>query len=171
MIPRTKSAEEEFRKILDEKTKDFNEKLDEISTKLASKPREEKIENIIQKMKDRVPEKIIRGNIEKPIEKPVEKPVEKHSHDDILCPSCSKGHVHKMESSGLKMKCTDGNCGEELFIIPKSADHSCTNCGFPIKKPADEKILDGCPFCGNTSAQQFNDGKPEIKFDFSKMKK
>ena len=76
-----------------------------------------------------------------------------------------------MESSGLTMKCTDGTCGEELFVIPKSADHSCSECGFPIKKPSDDKVIEACPFCKNDKAIPFSSGKPVIKFDFSKMRK
>lgn len=180
MKPITKSTEEVFSKILDERTKDLNTKLDEISAKMTAKPKEEKINEIIQKMKDRVPERIIReptkvGELDKePIKEPVKEPIIKepeHTHDDVFCPSCNKGHIHKMESNGLKMKCTDGNCGEELFVIPKGADHTCTDCGFPIKKPSDESKLEACPFCHNTKAIPFSNGKPVIKFDFSRMKK
>ena len=181
MKPVTKTTEEVFSKILDERTKDLNTKLDEISAKMTSKPKEEKIEDIIRKMKDRVPEKIVKREqeiVREPVKESVKEPIKEsikepeHVHDDVFCPSCNRGHVHKMESSGLKMKCTDGNCGEELFVIPKSADYACANCGFPIKKPTDEKVLDGCPFCHNPKAVPFDTrGKPPLLFDFSKMKK
>lgn len=178
MIPKTKSTEEVFSKILDDKTKGLNEKLDEIASKMAAKPKEEKIEDIIKKMKERTPEKIVKKdqdivktNVEKEDVKESVKKESEHVHDDVFCPSCGKGHIHKMESSGLTMKCTDGNCGEKFFVIPEGADHSCSECGYPIKKPADDKLLEACPFCKNTKALPFSSGKPVIKFDFSKMKK
>ncbi len=171
MKPITKSTEEVFTKILDERTKDLNTKLDDIAAKMTAKPKEEKIEEIIKKMKDKVPERIVKH--EEPVKEPVKEPVVEHNHeDDVFCPTCNKGHVHKMESNGLKMKCTGKDCGEELFIIPKSADFACTNCGFPIKKPADDKVIEGCPFCHNSKAAPFDmKGKPPLLFDFSKMKK
>lgn len=176
----TKTTEEVFSKLLDERTKDLNVKLDEISAKMTSKPKEEKIEDIIRKMKEKVPERIIRKEQEivKPESEVVKEEIKKEpehdkheKHDDVFCPSCGKGHIHKLESSGLTMKCTDGSCGEEYFVIPKGADHTCTECGYPIKKPADDKLLEACPFCKNTKAIPFSAGKPVIKFDFSRMKK
>ena len=181
MKPITRTTENIVEEILEKRTKPINEKLDEISTKLTTKPKDEKIEDIIRKMKEKTPEKIIRREQEivKP-ESDVEKKTEdkkddkkepEHVHDDVFCPTCGKGHIHKMESSGLTMKCADGKCGEELFVIPKSADHSCSECGFPIKKPSDDKVIEACPFCKNDKAIPFSNGKPMIKFDFSKMKK
>jgi len=194
MIPKTKSQNELIDDMISKKIEeplknistDLGTKLDEISSKFITRPKEERIEDIIKKMKDKVPERIIKKEYEKepvkelvkesvkesvisPVIVPVKEP--EHVHDDIFCPSCQKGHIHKMESSGLKMKCTDGTCGEEFFVIPKSADHSCSNCGFPIKKPEDETKIDACPFCKNTLANPFSNGKPSIKFDFTKMKK
>ncbi len=187
MIPRTKSQEEIIDEIVSKKIEvplknistDLGNKLDEISNRMSSKPKEEKIEDIIKKMKNRIPEKISKK--EEPVEEQVKEPVKEfvkepvksseHVHDDVFCPSCQKGHIHKVESSGLKMKCTDGTCGEEFFVIPKNADHTCTNCGYPIKKPSDETKLEACPFCNNKKAIPFSNGKPELKFDFSKMKK
>ena len=191
MIPKTKSQEEVFSKILDERTSGLDKKLDEIATKIAAKPKEEKIEDIIRKMKEKTPERIlkkqeeVKESVKEPVKEPIKEPEKlkepvkepvkesepEHIHDDVFCPTCQKGHVHKIESSGLKLKCTDGKCGEEYFVIPKSADHACTNCGFPIKKPEDEKSLDGCPFCSNNEAHPFKNGNPPLKFDFSKMKK
>ncbi len=180
MIPKTKSQEEVFSKILDERTKDLNTKLDEISLKMTSKPKEEKIEEIIKKMKDKIPERISERlnkgiDVNKVDEKKDElKKVDEvpkepeHVHDDVFCPSCQKGHIHKMENSGLKLKCTGKDCGEEYVVVPMSADYTCTNCGLPIKK--DEK-MEACPFCNNKKAVPFSNGKPELKFDFSKMKK
>lgn len=180
MKPITKTTEEVFGKILDERTKDLNTKLDEISAKMTSKPKEEKIEDIIRKMKDKIPERIVKKEPEIPegiskrepeIPERIVRKEPEHVHDDVFCPSCGKGHIHKLENSGLTMKCTDGSCGEKFFVIPEGADHSCSECGYPIKKPVDDKLLDACPFCKNIKAIPFSNGKPVIKFDFSKMKK
>ena len=178
--PITRTTEDVVDELLKERTKDINAKLDEISTKLTTKPKDEKIEDIIRKMKEKIPEKIVRReqDVVKPehveekevIKEPVKKEPE-HTHDDVFCPTCGKGHIHKMESSGLTMKCADGKCGEKFFVIPEGADHSCSECGYPIKKPADDKVIEACPFCKNTKALPFSNGKPVIKFDFSKMKK
>jgi len=179
MKPITRTQDDiikEVEKSLKEKTDELGIKLDEISSKITVKPREEKIEDIIKKMKDRVPEKIIR-KLESPKEPEIVeiesvKKIEEHKHDDdVFCPTCNKGHVHKLDSSGLTMKCTDGKCGEKFFVIPESADYTCTECGYPIKKPSDDKSIDACPFCKNNMAQPFVNGKPIIKFDFSKLKK
>ncbi len=173
MKPITKTTEEIFSEKLEERTKDLNTKLDEISSKLSSKPREE-IEDVIRRLKNKIPEKIVKKEQEIPKEPEIAKDAKKepeHVHDDVFCPSCNKGHIHKIESSGLTMKCTDGSCGEKFFVIPEGADHTCTECGYPIKKPADEKILEACPFCKNNRAIPFSNGKPRIKFDFSKMKR
>lgn len=178
MIPKTKSTEEVFSKILDDRTKGLNEKLDEIASKMAAKPKEEKIEDIIKKMKERIPEKIVKKDqdivkidVEKEVVKEPVKKEPEHVHDDVFCPLCTKGHMHKLENSGLTMKCTDNSCNEKFFVIPKSADHSCSKCGYPIKKPTDEKVLEACPFCKNSKAIPFSNGKPVIKFDFSMMEK
>ena len=175
MKPITKNTEEIFGKILDEKTKDLNTKLDEISAKMTSKPKEEKIEDIIKKMKDKIPERIVKKEQEIVKEPEVLKEVKKepeHVHDDVFCPNCDKNHIHKMESSGLTMKCNGNDCGEEYFMIPKSSDSTCVGCGMPIKQSIFEsKNLDHCPFCHGNKAIPFSNGKPVIKFDFTKMKK
>lgn len=187
MKPITKTQEQEFEEILKEGTKPLYEKLEEISGKLTAKPEEDKIKDILKRMKDKNSEKIIRREPEPKIveeprivevpktEKRVEeviKKAEEHKHDDdVFCPTCNKGHVHKLDSSGLTMKCTDGTCGEKFFVIPEGADHTCSNCGFPLKKPSDDKVIESCPFCKNDTAQQFVNGKPTLKFDFSKMRK
>lgn len=179
MIPKTKSTEEVFSKILDDRTKELNEKLDEIAIKMAAKPKEEKIEDIIKKMKERTPEKIVKKdqdivktNVEKEDVKESVKKESEHVHDDVFCPNCDKNHIHKMESSGLTMKCNGNDCGEEYFMIPKSSDSTCVGCGMPIKQSIFEsKNLDHCPFCYGNKAIPFSNGKPVIKFDFTKMKK
>jgi len=63
------------------------------------------------------------------------------------CPTC---HKHKIKITGLTAKCVGLHCGNEYVIVPKNADHKCTNCGIPIKK-SDE--LTACPFCSSESAK------------------
>ena len=183
MKPITRTTEDVVDKLLKVRTDPINEKLDEIAAKVTMKPKDEKIEDIIRKMKEKIPEKIIRKEQEivkpepevvKEIVKEVKEEPKKepeHVHDDVFCPTCGKGHIHKMESSGLTMKCADGKCGEKFFVIPEGADHSCSECGYPIKKPADDKLIEACPFCKNNKAIPFSSGKPVIKFDFSKMRR
>lgn len=85
---------------------------------------------------------------------------------DISCPNCHKegkgGHIHKVETdkSGLVWKCDGDKCGFEAILTSKDSDYKCVGCGSPIKRPADPKSMDGCPFCGNKRA---------IRFDWSKL--
>lgn len=85
--------------------------------------------------------------------------VEKAKHDDVLCPTCHDGHVHRIETNGLSVKCTGPNCGKEYVLVDKTADYQCATCGVPIKKPNDPKSIEGCPFCS---------GKKAFKYDWSK---
>ncbi len=86
MKPITRSTEEVFTKILDERTKDLNTKLDEISSKMNAKPKEEKIEEIIKKMKDKVPERIVKH--EEPVKEPVKiEPVKEKLQYEIRWPN------------------------------------------------------------------------------------
>lgn len=176
MKPITKTTEDVVDELLKKRTEELNTKLDEISSKMIPKRREkdEKVEEIIRMMKGKVPERIVRKEPDevKKVEEIKKEPekIKEPEHYDVQCPTCEKGHIHRLESSGLTMKCTDGSCGEEYFVIPKGADHTCTKCGYPIKKPVDNKLLDACPFCKNDKAVPFSNGKPVIKFDFSKIK-
>jgi Zn finger protein HypA/HybF involved in hydrogenase expression len=84
-----------------------------------------------------------------------------HVHD-LLCPTCKRGHVHKMESDGLSVKCIGPECGKEYVLIDKKSDYQCATCGVPIKKPEDPDVaknMAGCPFCG---------GKKSVRHDWSK---
>lgn len=81
---------------------------------------------------------------------------------DILCPTCHKGHVHKVETdkSGLVYKCHGDKCEWEAVMVPKNSDYKCSGCGMAIKKPEDPTAIDGCPFCHGTKA---------VRFDWSKI--
>lgn len=84
--------------------------------------------------------------------------------NDILCPTCHAGHLHKMEQSrnGLSIKCVGKDCGKEYVLLDTMADYRCQTCGIAIKRPEDPSTIDGCPFCGSTRA---------VKFDWSKIRK
>ncbi len=82
--------------------------------------------------------------------------------NDILCPTCHIGHLHKMEQTGLTVKCVGDKCGKEYVLLDTTADYRCQNCGIPLKKPEDPKSLDGCPYCS---------GKKAVKFDWGKIRK
>jgi DNA-directed RNA polymerase subunit RPC12/RpoP/ElaB/YqjD/DUF883 family membrane-anchored ribosome-binding protein len=86
----------------------------------------------------------------------------KAEENDILCPTCHKGHIHKLSSDGMVAKCTGEGCTEEYILVPKSSDYKCIGCGLPIKKLPGDKQLDDCPFCGSTKAK---------KFDFTMVRK
>ncbi len=168
--PITKVPEEEIARLIEERVSPLGEKLEEISSKLTrreEKPKEEKFEEIIRKIREKTSEKIPKKE-----EKSKEEKVEEKSHEDVDCPTCGTGHVHKVTGNGLTLKCTGDKCGEEFVMLSKSADHACRNCGFPLKKPVEGKKLDACPFCGtNKGADIFEKGEPQLKFDFTKMKK
>jgi hypothetical protein len=85
----------------------------------------------------------------------------KIAENDILCPTCHQGHVHKLESdkSGLVYKCHGDKCGLEHIFIPKNSDYKCVGCGMPLRKPEDPKSMDGCPFCHGSKAVKFDWGK------------
>ncbi len=165
MKPVTKVPEEEIARLIEERVAPLGEKLSEISEKLTKKeerPKEEKIEEIIRKIKEKSSEKISEKK----------EKVEEKLHEDVNCPTCGVGHVHKVVSNGLTLKCTGDKCGEEFVMLSKSADHSCRNCGFPLKKPSEGKKLDACPFCNSSKgADIFEKGEPQLKFDFTKLKR
>lgn len=82
--------------------------------------------------------------------------------NDILCPTCHTGHLHKMEQSGLNVKCVGDKCGKEYILLDTAADYRCQTCGIPILKPEDTTSIDKCPYCH---------GKKAVKFDWSKIRK
>lgn len=170
MKPITKVPEEELARMIEERVSPLGEKLEEISIKLTKdrdreRPKEEKIEEIIAKIKAKQPEKI-----KKQEDKEKEEVKDEHI-DDVDCPTCKTGHVHKVVGNSLALKCTENKCGEEYVLVSKNADHICADCGLPIKKPVEGKKLGECPFCYGHNAMKIKNGIPEIKFDFTMMKK
>lgn len=112
---------------------------------------------------------------------------------DVLCPTCvdmkrvgaEKSKLvdkelneikqihekfHKLEridgnNSGLIVKCTGPDCGKEYGLVDLDADHKCTTCGYPLKKPEDKsKDIEDCPLCGGKKATKYN-------WSFRNMKK
>jgi DNA-directed RNA polymerase subunit RPC12/RpoP len=79
--------------------------------------------------------------------------------DDVFCPTCHTGHLHKMEQAGLSVKCVGDKCGKEYILVDKNSDYQCATCGVPIKKPDDPKSIEGCPFCS---------GRKAFKYDWTK---
>lgn len=83
---------------------------------------------------------------------------------DLLCPTCHKGHVHKVEAdkSGLVYKCHGDKCGFEFVMVAKNSDYKCVGCGAAIKRPESveyAKEMEGCPFCKSKKAIRFDWGK------------
>lgn len=190
----TKSPEEELVKIIEERVAPLGNKLDEILDRQArkeeiskesqrqsheesqrqshEKPREEKIEDILKKIRDKSQEKLkIDEKIKEEKSKEEKLKEATHDHIDIDCPTCGSGHVHKLVGNGLTLKCADGKCNDEFVMLSKTATHACSTCGFPVKKPAEGKKIGVCPMCGGAHADPIENGMTQIKFDFSKMKK
>jgi len=90
------------------------------------------------------------GKISDAVDKIKKQTVVQKEEDIEDCPQC---HKHKIKITGLTARCVGPHCGNEYVIVPKNADHKCTNCGIPIKK-SDE--LKACPFCSNESAKFFD---------------
>lgn len=165
-IATTRPPTDEIEKIIEGKTSEINKKLDELSetiTKNAkSEDKKEKIDDILAKIKAKqASQKTTEEKKEEvpPGEKKEEKKEEhNHNHDDIPCPTCMKGGMHKMVGNGLNLKCADGSCGKEYIIVPKEADAKCKTCGLPLSSKI---TVDSCPFCN---------GKGAKLFDFSKLK-
>lgn len=180
MIPSTQKPTEEFEKILEEKTSGLNNKIDQLAKTIESsnkardeKPREEKVDDILSKIKAKQSAQE-RGVVEK--NNPEKK--EEHNHEDILCPGCHKGHIHKMVGDGLKVKCTGIDCGDEFALVPIQADAECKDCKFPLKIPKNAEIVNNdpvikahapgmsCPNCGGSKAVKLPN---TLTFNFSKF--
>ncbi len=160
MIATTRPPTDEIEKMIEGKTSELNEKLDKLTETIKStnKPKEENIDGILAKIKAK---QAASQKVETPEEKKEEKKEvhdHDHNHEDIPCPTCMKGGMHKMVGSGLNLKCADGSCGKEYVIVPKDADAKCKTCGLPLNSGIK---VDSCPFCHGTGAKLF---------DFSKLK-
>lgn len=103
-----------------------------------------KLSEVLKDIKDKPPEQKNEGA---------------HKHDDdIDCPACKTGHVHKLKNdeSGT-FKCMGNNCGKEYHLISTTPDFQCVNCGTPIDKPPKElEDKYSCPTCGKDHFKEFN---------------
>lgn len=84
-----------------------------------------------------------------------------HSTDEIDCPTCKTGHVHKLKNdeSGT-FKCTGPDCGKEYHLLSTTPEFQCINCGTPVDKPPKElenKYF--CPTCGKDHFKEFDKRK------------
>lgn len=86
--------------------------------------------------------------------------------DDILCPTCHTGHIHKLEKGGksYELVCKDGTCHMEYVLIPKNADYKCVKCGGPLKKPNEGVTIDTCPWCEENSKAMKYDWNKALAF-------
>jgi rubrerythrin len=134
---------------------EVDRRVDEILKEREEKEKAEKAAKLVAAV-DKA--KSIKGEIEK-----VKEGIQVGGNN-ILCPDCEKGHIHRLDidKTGLVFKCTGPECGEEYVLTPKDADYKCTNCSAPIKKPKNEEIVKAmsCPFCKSAKA---------VKFDWSKL--
>lgn len=82
---------------------------------------------------------------------------DEHNHDnDISCPTCGKGHIHRLEGDGKgKVKCTGDGCGLKYNLIPDSADYRCETCGTPHQRASGSD--DKCPMCGGEHFEPYPD--------------
>jgi len=169
MIPSTKQPTDEIEEIIEKATSGLSSKIDKLEKTIEEskqKPREENVDSILTKIraKQEAAEKI---KSEKDKVESKKDDSKEHNHEDILCPGCHKGHIHKMIGDGLKVKCTGDGCGDEYIMVPIQPDHECKTCKFPIKKPKEGKNLDACPNCGNKTAVKLPN---VLTFDFNKFK-
>jgi len=149
MRPLTRTREQDIEDIINKKVQDLDKKYESV---LKKEENATKISDVMSKIKEKFPEKT-----------DIAKSEHVHNDDEISCPTC-KGHIHKLSTDGLTVKCTGPNCGKEYIMVDKSADYKCTACNTPVKKPDDDSKAEGseCLFCGNNIA---------TKIDFSELTK
>lgn len=100
---------------------------------------------------------------DKPPEQKDKKETHTHGEDDIDCPSCHTGHVHKLKEQEGILKCTGPGCDAEYRLMSANPNFQCTTCGTPIEKPKSKELADkySCPTCGRDSFKEFD--KKKIK--------
>lgn len=157
--PITKIPEEEYKKMMEEKLEEKLKPLDKeiLSFKeaLAKEAKEKESKDVAVKLAALSVTKI------DPEIKPVPKVGgkaggERDEDDEISCPTCHKGHIHKLGIDGITATCTD--CGKKSFISPEDADSNCTTCGLAFKRPDENSKykVNECPRCKNITAEIFN---------------
>lgn len=107
-----------------------------------------KLSEVLKDIKDKPPENKDKKDV--------------HTHeDDIDCPTCHKGHIHKLKEKDGVFKCTGDGCGQEYYLAPTIPEFQCTNCGTPVNKPAKKELEDTyvCPTCGKDHFKEFDKRK------------
>lgn len=146
-ITRMEERTERTDETINNKISDLDKKLDNINAAI-TKPRDDKVSDIMKKIREQVPEIKTENKTE----------IKNITHEnEVSCPTCGN-HIHKLTSEGLTAKCIGDKCGAEYILVPKDADHKCTTCGLPIKKPIEggKYQVEACPLCGNKKALKFN---------------
>ncbi len=154
--------DEEMQKKIDEKVKA------EVGTKIKNEV-DERVKTIL-KERDDADKKERADRIAKAVdvaktlkaEAGTDKEKTEKEKNDILCPTCHTGHLHKMEQTGLTVKCVGDKCGKEYILLDTTADYRCQTCGIPLLKPEDPASIDKCPYCH---------GRRAVKFDWGKIRK
>jgi DNA-directed RNA polymerase subunit RPC12/RpoP len=152
---------------LEESVKTIAEKLSKLestivvekSGKVEKSDDGDKLSQTLKDIKNKIPSTSIESGQE-------DKHGHEHSHesklvDEIDCPSCKTGHVHKLKNdeSGL-FKCTGPECGKEYHLVSTTPDFQCIGCGTPIDKPPKElENTYTCPTCGKDHFQEFDKRK------------
>lgn len=101
-----------------------------------------------------------------PEDKDKNEDVHKHE-DDIDCPTCHTGHVHKLKEKDGILKCTGPGCDAEYRLISADPDFYCTNCNTPVKIPSTKELENkySCPTCGKDKFKELD------KYDKRRIKK
>lgn len=157
------------------KDSEINEKIDEAAKRAAKETVEllkdtgigeavgSKMSQILKSAQSTDTEKNERDKIIEEARKERKRLEDEMHESEVLCPTCSKGHVHVLKGTDdSKVKCTGDKCGTEYALIPTDADYACKGCHLPHKKPIEIKEKDECPFCG---------GSEFLKHDWSQLKK
>lgn len=86
----------------------------------------------------------------------------RHEEDEIDCPTCHKGHIHKLKEEEGIFRCTGPDCGKEYHLLSTTPEFQCINCGTPVDKPSKEfEDKYSCPTCGKNHFKEFD--KKKIK--------
>lgn len=169
MKPIFNDPEKDMQRRIEDKVKTdvdarINKEVDErVNTILKQREEAEKKDRAdrLTKAVDKAKEIKAETGVDRAEKEKAEKEKAEKEKNDILCPTCHTGHVHKLETdkSGLVYKCHGDKCGYEFVMVAKNSDYKCLSCGSPIKRPVDEAIakeMDGCPFCKSKRAAKFN---------------
>ena len=145
------------------------------------KSNKEEIEEIVNSAAERAVKKVLETTVDtgtgtggkkfsevlkdiknKPLEDIEKNKKDVHNHeDDIDCPTCHTGHVHKLKEKDGILKCTGPGCDAEYRLMSANPNFQCTTCGTPIEMPKSKELADkySCPTCGRDSFKEFDKRK------------